>query len=348
MKRPQFFSTYEWWYHLAMMPVLFPVGNWLMIGPRYLDDARTFAVGTGLIFILYWFSVVTLTLVIRRIITRYPCLGQTRLRLLSMLLAVGALTAVLAVFDVWVYSLVPMTGVQFDLDTIRPIWWLGALFDVLLCTALGLFYSFEQWRLNQTETERLQQAALQHKLDALKGQVNPHFLFNSLSSVSALIGEDPRQAEQFVDHLARVYRYMLQAGSQPVVPLSAELDFIRTYAELLHTRYGRNLRIIVPECPSKTDSQLPALSLQTLIDNAIRHNAMLPGSPLVVRVEVGADGGVRVVNNRQHRARTVAMDRDGLSTLIAKYQMLSREGVTVEETDNRFSVTLPLLTPVAV
>lgn len=341
-----------------MMPVLFPLGNYFFIGPRYFQEAGTFVAGTLVVFGLYWLSIVALTLAVRRIITQLPAMPQTWQRLLTMLVVVGSLTAGLAIFDVWVYSLVPATGVQFSWQAVQPVWVLGGVFDILLCTALGMFYAAEQWKQNHTETERLQQQALQQQLDALKGQVNPHFLFNSLSSISALIGEDNQQAERFVDHLSNVYRYLLQASHRDLVPLTDELQFARNYAELLQVRYGNRLRVHLPAVPTNpaasrdgsqngaglaVSGQLPPLSLQTLIDNAIKHNAMLPGSPLLITIELTPFGQLQVINNRQRRTRLIDTQQNGLANLIAKYHLLSERPVLVEATASSFAVTLPLL-----
>ncbi|CCH03115.1 Sensor protein lytS [Fibrella aestuarina BUZ 2] len=325
-----------------MMPVLFPLGNYFFIGPRYFQQLDTFVAGTLVVFGLYWCSIITLTVVVRRVIARFPDVRQTHARLWVMLLAVAVCTVVLAIVDVWVYSLVPATGVRFTWQTVQAIWVLGGVFDVLLCTILGLFYTFEQWKQNATEAERLQQAVLQQQFDALKGQVNPHFLFNSLSSISALIGEDNALAERVVDDLAKVYRYMLQAGNRPLVPLGEELAFVGTYAQLLRVRYGAAIRIDLPADPAPA-ACVPPLCLQTLVDNALEHNSMSASRPLVIQVEPVAGPSVRVSNTRQRKSRVIVTTQHSLVNLTAKYRHLTDRPVQIEECTNTFSVTLPLL-----
>jgi hypothetical protein len=346
--RPRFFTPYEWAYHLAMMPVLFPLGNYYFIGPRYFTDARAFVAGTAVVFGLYWLSILVLTAAVRRVIARYPEVGQGLPRTGSMLLVVGVLTAALAVFDVWVYSQVPATGVAFRWEAVRPIWVLGAAFDVALCLALSLFYALARWKRDEAESEQLQRAALQRQFDTLKGQVNPHFLFNSLSSLSALIGENPAEAERFVDELSKVYRYLLQAGSLQRISLQAELEFLTHYAYLLSVRYGASLRLTQDVPVSLHTGHLIPLSLQLLVDNALRHNAMSAGRPLCIDVTavLGPAGWeVRVRNTRQHRTRRLDTDQPGLPVLLAKYRLLTPEPVRIEETDAHFTVSMPLLSP---
>jgi sensor histidine kinase YesM len=341
--KPRFFSKYEWWYHLAMMPVLFAVGNYYFIGKIYFQDIDIFLKATVLVFFLYWFSVVTLTWVVRGIINRYPNVDQTRRRLAVMLLAVGSLTVLLATFDVWAYSITPGLGVSFTWQAIWPIIVLGAFFDVFLCAMLGLFYSLEQWKKNQAENEKLERIALETQFNALRGQVNPHFLFNSLNTLSSLIGEDQEQAEHFVEDLAKVYRYTLQAAKSDLVTLQAELQFAETYVRLLHVRYGESLVILLPPATT-TDLSLPPLALQILIDNAIKYNVMSPARPLVIDIVINSQRRLIVSNNFQPKVRAVATNHAGLRELNAKYALISRREVEVQQQEGHFVVSLPLLT----
>ena len=344
LSRPRFFSRYEWWYHVLMMPVL--------IGARYFSDPVVFAVGTLIIFGLYWFSVVVLTLVVRWTIVRFPDVRQALLRTLIMLVSVGSLTVGLAIFDVWVYSLVPLTGSQFTWVAVRPIWVLGLTFDIFLCIALNMFYTYAQWKQNQTENEHLKRMSLQHQFDALKGQINPHFLFNSLNSLSSLISEDPVRAERFVDNLAKVYRYMLQSGranqgSNELVTLQTELDFISVYTDLLLTRYGNSLRIEQQIPPTYRGYSLPPLSVQTLIDNAVQHNIMKANKPLVVLIKTTEDGWLRVENNLQRKTLRVETQQSGLATLAARYKLFGDKTIYIQETKTYFRVSIPLVpTPI--
>ncbi len=338
-----------------MMPILFPIGNYYFIGPRYFTDPLLFGIGTGLVFGLYWLSIVTLTLTVRRVINRFPASHQTLIRMLVMLAAVGILTVGLAAFDVWVYSLVSATGVRFSWAAVRPIWALGLLFDVFLCMALGLVYMYTQWSKDLREDEQMQREQIQRQYDTLKGQLNPHFLFNSLNSLSILISEEPKLAEEFVDKLALVYRYMLQPGRRvdpsaisgpgEVVTLQAELEFMNSYADLLQIRYGQRLKIKRPEVNNKLflTYTLPPLSLQTLIDNAIRHNGMSAGKPLIITIDITDDGWLVVSNNRHKKTIHLVTGNTGLGGLTAQYRFLSEKGIMVDATETNFQVAIPLL-----
>ncbi|KAA0994191.1 histidine kinase [Dyadobacter sp. UC 10] len=325
-----------------MMPVLFAVGNYYFIGPSYFIDTNTFFIATIIVFLLYWLSIITLTVAVRWIIRRYPQFDQTVRRLTMMLLIVGSITMLLAVLDVWIYSITPGLHVAFTWENIWPIMALGAFFDVFLVAMLGLFYSLDQWKKNQAESEKLERLALQHQFDALKGQVNPHFLFNSLNTLSSLIGEDQEKAENFVEDLAKIYRYSLQAAKVELVTLHAEIGFMKTYRSLLDVRYGQSLSILLPdELPA--DLHIPPLSLQILIDNAIRHNSMSVTKPLIVEISV-LRHRISVRNNVQAKIRPMGTSLAGFAELKAKYAPVSDRQISMEQSENHFTVSLPLLT----
>lgn len=326
-----------------MMPFLLAAGNYYFIGEQYFFDKEIFLIATGLVFILYWFSIVTLTILIRWIIARYPEREKTTRRLVVMLVSVALLTVVLAVFDVWIYSLVAILKVVFAWENIWPILILGFLFDVLLCAALGLFYTFDRWKQNQADSEKLAQRSLQIQFNELKGRINPHFLFNSLNSLSALIEEDQPAAETFVDGLSVVYRYVLQASRIDIVSIAEELSFLRTYAKLLEVRYGNGLLITIPEKLPPVESFLPPLTLQILLDNAVRHNQTAEAKPLVFSVGIGHNGTIVVQNNMQPKIRLTDEKTSSLKTLKAKYRELSENEFGVAVTDQVFSVTLPYI-----
>lgn len=337
-----FFTRWELWYHLLMMPILFPIGNYYFVGPRYFSEWSVFLLGTGVIFWLYWFSVITLTVAVRWVIRQFPDVQRATHRTLVMLAVVGLLTVALAVLDVLTYSLFPTLGVPFSWQSIRPILILGLIFDLCFCVALNVFYTYNQWHSDQTENEQLRQATLQHQLDTLKMKINPHFLFNSLTSLSSLIGEDQERAEKFVDQLSKVYRYLLQANTRDLISLQNELDFVSNYTDLLLTRYGASLRIELTSDSAFLDRFLPPLSIQTLIDNSIKHNSMSPARPLSILIQTTQEGHLLVRNSLQRKTVKMDLSQARLGSLMEKYRRLNHE-VQVIETETHFEVSLPLL-----
>ena len=338
-----YFSRQELWYHSLMMPILFPLGNYFFIGPRYFSDSQIFIKGTLLVFVLYWLSIATLTIAIRLVIFRFPTMQQTVIRTTVMLVVVGLLTVGLAVLDVYSFHLFPLFQTPFDWPTIRSILILGLIFDVCLCTVLNVFYTYSKWQENQTESEQLKRLAVQTQLDTLKSQVNPHFLFNCLNSLSSLISEDPFLAERFVDEMSKVYRYMLQANHRDMSTLEAEIRFVDSYAFLLQTRYGKGISIRIQVDGSLTGRYLPPLSLQTLVENALKHNSVSVEKPLQIDIRTTTDGTLTVQNTIQKRVVRVQTSQVGLSNLTTKYEMIGIDNVAVYDDGQHFTVRLPLL-----
>jgi two-component system LytT family sensor kinase len=201
----------------------------------------------------------------------------------------------------------------------------------------------QQLEKSEQEREKLRIANLQSQLDVLKQQVNPHFLFNSLNSLSSLISEDPKQAERFVDKLSGVYRYVLRANEEHLTTLDTELQFIDSYYHLLQTRYGTGLSLTIAVEASHRTCQLPPLTLQLLVENAVKHNVVSPRRPLSIRIEVDDENRLVVQNTLQRKATRAFSNGVGLSNIVAKYQMLNLAQPVVEESPDQFTVRLPLL-----
>lgn len=327
--------------HLAMMPVCFALGNYYLLGERYFMHLPTFLMASSLAFVLYWSSVAILTIVIRRT-AGSAAEGQILEQMLKMLWKLAAATVFVIVFDIWIYSLVPGLDVGFSWLKIWPLALVGLLCDAFICAFLGLFYALQQWKNDQADDEKLARQSLEVEFDALRGQVNPHFLFNSLNTLSSLISADPALAEDFVEDLARIYRYMLQGGRTELVPLQSELSFLEVYVRLLKVRYHGALLVELPaRCPA--DLMIPPLMLQILLDNAVQYNVLSPSRPLTVTISLPGDRAVRITNNVQMRHRTLGATGVGLQGLSAKLLTFTPRKLEVEKGSETFSVTIPLL-----
>lgn len=192
---------------------------------------------------------------------------------------------------------------------------------------------------DQVRVERLAAARTQAELDALRSQVDPHFLFNALNTLAGLLETRPQEARRFLDHLARVYRALLDTRGRSLVPLDEELELAGAYGALLHIRFGDAL-VVRLEAPADADAWLiPPGAVQLLIENAVRHNAVDPGAPLVITVGV-ADGALTVAHPRRPRpARPGA--GVGLSNLDARALATIGRGLNVREGED-FVVLVPL------
>lgn len=172
------------------------------------------------------------------------------------------------------------------------------------------------------ENDRLKQEQLQARFEGLKQQLSPHFLFNSLSTLRGLIHEEPVAAEQFVEQMAEVYRYLLQHGGQTAVSLRNELAFLRSYCSLLQMRFGDGLQLGIDLPEAIQDRMLPPLTLQLLVENAVKHNVLTRRQPLRIAIEFKAPGTLLVRNTRQSRLTPEASNGIGLSNLNSRIRLL--------------------------
>ncbi|GAB4012724.1 hypothetical protein GCM10028808_29690 [Spirosoma migulaei] len=240
----------------------------------------------------------------------------------------------------------------------------GILIDIA-CVSLGLSYRQQQRAMQQMRAEQelirereqhlrqqlqsdlaLQQLKQQHteaQMRALKSQVNPHFLFNALNTLSALIDENPRQATDYVDELSSVYRYLLRSADQELTTLGVEMEFIQSYVHLLKTRFGDSIRPQLNIAPNYYDALIPPLTLQLLVENAVKHNRVLSDEPLTIRIRTTEQGYLVVENNMQHRNVRVESNGVGLNNIADKYRLLGYPLPFIKEKEGWFRVTLPLL-----
>lgn len=206
----------------------------------------------------------------------------------------------------------------------------------------AVFY-FHRLVQSEREAAALRKENLQTQLDSLKQQVNPHFLFNSLNTLSYLIGDDTERAEEFLDELCKVYRYLLRSNEQELIDLRTELRFIRSYYHLLKTRYGESLQLVVDIDPMYETYWLPSLTIQLLLENAVKHNIVDKAKPLLVTVSTGPDGLLTVQNNLQRKLQPLPSTQVGLRNIMTKFQLLNHGEVIISETAYQFTVSFPLI-----
>ena len=197
---------------------------------------------------------------------------------------------------------------------------------------------------DQIEYERKIMAAEKEKalyqLYALKTQVNPHFLFNSLNVLASLTYESPELANKFVKKLSAVYRYILTTSQNPTVNLSEEMRFVSTYLYLEKMRHGNSLLVEIKEMPNMGTRQIIPVSVQVLVENALKHNIATPDKPLTILIEEGMNG-VTVSNNIQRR-NNVNNTGVGLKNLRKQYE-LHHQQIIISNSNNEFMVFIPYI-----
>ena len=190
------------------------------------------------------------------------------------------------------------------------------------------------------EAERVTAMARLHNLQL---QVSPHFFFNNLSVLYSLISTDPSSARDFVLALAKMYRYILNGMKHELVPVEEELLLVIEYIKLLRIRHGQSMQVILPEeSQIPQDAYVPPASIQHLIENAVKHNAMTATAPLIIRISL--DGGrVTVVNNRSPLAGELPHSCTGLANLREQLKLFGVEDIERNETAKSFSISFPLI-----
>ena len=204
-------------------------------------------------------------------------------------------------------------------------------------------YTYIQWKNSLLEKEQMEQLTLQQEFDTLKSQINPHFLFNCFNTLSSLISEDLKQAEAFLNELSKVYRYLLRNNENGMSTLQTEIKFIESYFRLLHTRYGDALQVHIEIDKRYEQYLLPSLSLQLLVENAVKHNVVSKQSPLVIDIFTAAGNILVVNNNLQLKQLKSASHRVGLENIRSKYNLMNQTGFQVLDGNKNFSVVLPLI-----
>jgi len=257
---------------------------------------------------------------------------KTGVLLLNLFLLAGFIGACALIQGLFFYPILP------------PIGGYGVRFLVcclLVALELRVYLLLEKSRAHEIENEQLRNANLQAELALLKGQLNPHFLFNSLSSLSAVVREDPRKAQRYIHQLSKVFRYTLELANTDLVSLKEELEHLRSYAELLTMRYESGFQLHMPPEDSVGPTMIPPMSLQLLLENALKHNRASTTDPLHVDITVNR-AFIEVRNNLQPLSVPEPGAGIGLSNLNQRFRILLSQDIGISRTSTDFIVKLPL------
>ena len=209
-------------------------------------------------------------------------------------------------------------------------------------------YFFEAWKMNVRKTESLARESVQSQLEVLKNQLDPHFLFNSMNTLAALIDEENNDAQQYLERLSDVYRYVLVSRSKNTVLLEEEIAFLDAYVYLNKIRFRDNLQVEKQLSPDAYRQYVTPLSLQMLIENAIKHNVVSKENPLKIKIHQEGNQYLVVENNIQEKTILRGASREestrvGLQNIINRYSLLTDRQVEVIRNADLFTVKIPLL-----
>ncbi len=273
---------------------------------------------------------------------RFPKLEQTFKRFLWTVFFEIICTALVCIL---LTSLEDVTGYWTDERHFEDYWSIIAqstAFSLIITVAYDGVFIFQNWRQTWMENLQLKRAMIQTQIDGLRERVNPHFLFNSLNALSALIVEDKQQAGRFVDELSSVYRYALQSYDTELVTLDHELAFVESYFFLLETRFGKAIEIKIEVDEGLENKKLPPNTLQILIDNALKHNIVSEKTPLSIFIKNEGSDRLLVINSIKKKKITVTNKGKQLEHLKRKFRLMNLPDVTVEETETFFKVKIPI------
>ena len=205
---------------------------------------------------------------------------------------------------------------------------------------MRLIYQKQTFEL---ENEKLRIESLQSQFESLKNQVSPHFLFNSLTALKTLIRESPQLAGQYVDHLSQVLRYTLQGNDKQLVTLREEMEFAESYLFLIKMRYDTNLIIQTEIKEEQLSLMLPPLTVQTLLENAVKHNEISRRNPLTIYIYTTEKDILTVTNRIQKKLSPEQGTGIGLANLSKQFQLLGNRELLVSNDNNEFRVQIPLI-----
>ncbi len=201
---------------------------------------------------------------------------------------------------------------------------------------------FNDWRKAIINEEKLKQQAIELQYKVLSNQVNPHFLFNSLNILNSLITINPQKAQNFVSKLSDFYRKLLDFRNEDIIPLQQEVDFVRLYIDLQKERFGENFQVEIKINPS--NYYIIPMTLQLLIENAIKHNQISKTQHLTITIGCTTDNYLKVSNTYAPYSTPIDGKGLGLANLNERYQYFTERPLLIDQTDKLFTVKVPLLT----
>lgn len=262
----------------------------------------------------------------------------------SILSSLGATIGAIVIIRLFIHSILEGKPIREFLASEKPEYYMVALLiTVVMLTIYYTFYYYKSTRDSQVKEQKKIAGSAAASFDALKNQLDPHFLFNSLNVLTSLIEENPKAATKFTTSLSKVYRYVLEQKNKDLVTLQEELEFAQLYMSLLKMRFEDSIEYNTPQQLENPEAKVVPLSLQLLLENAVKHNMVTPSKRLIITI-YEQDGALVVKNNIQPKQVVKKSSGVGLQNIKQRYQLLTDRPVLISELNNEFVVALPLLT----
>ena len=271
--------------------------------------------------------------------------GDTLKRIIVGIIGCTVITLV-CLFVLRVFISVGIYGTDFNTFMAKESWQgysFGLWITLSIVSVFHVIYFYNRYQKNKIKEQKVIAGAASAKFDALKNQLDPHFLFNSLNVLTSLIEENPDNAQRFTTSLSKVYRYVLEQKNKELVTVDEELDFAKTYMSLLKMRFEDSIIFEIPDKASNPESKVVPLSLQLLLENAVKHNMVTTSKPL--HIKIYEDGNHLVVmNNLQPKQIVKKSSGVGLENIKQRYKLLTERKVYINQREKDFAVAIPMLT----
>ncbi len=340
---PQYTKKDRWIFLSVCVPhVIFL--NILLFGKRYFTDITVFVAATMFTFIIMASSWHLHTWVAVTLRNRFSKDSDLVKRMAIAVVLFILMTGIIVTMIFYGYNYFHFLNYEFDEKVYDWALATGMLLNIFTTVIYESVYSFEKWKTTLTENEQLKKEHMHSRLLGLRSQVSPHFLFNSLNSLSSLINDDPARAEIFLDEMSKVYRYLLRHNEEQIVELGTELTFVRSYYHLLKARYGKGVELVIEVDEKYYKNLLPPLTLQILLDNALKVNLISKEKPLSIYIYVKESGWLEIKNNIQKRiAESAIPDDSGIANISTRFRLQSHQSINITENDNFRKIKVPLM-----
>jgi two-component system, LytTR family, sensor kinase len=327
---------------VATMLPMTVLTNFFLFGSRYFKEANVFAWATLVTFFLLCAAYFVYGLIAVSLRNRFPHDHEVFKRLTIAITIFVLITGVYLSIVCRGYDLFHFMDYKYNEDNFSKCFIAFVTMNIFLTFLNEGVSRYENYRTTITETEQLKKEYMQSQLLGLKSQMNPHFLFNGLNILSCLIQEDAEKAEEFLDHMSKVYRYLLRNNEEQLVDLQTEISFIKSYYFLLKERYADGLQLSIDVDRVFLKGQLPPLTLQMIFENVLANNTISKNCPL--HIEIKAFGDELIIKNSvQPKLNCVDCCESGLENIANKYKLLCQKQVVTEEALSERMIRLPLI-----
>ena len=278
----------------------------------------------------------------------YSWKNNITLRLFWGILGKYVITLIIFLITLFVY----LQLAEFD-GGIRVFWktYYDPVIKVLLLTFIVVFihgianftlYSYNEYAVGQIESLRLERKQFELQFEALKSQISPHYLFNCFNTISSLVYQNPDAAETFIRRLVQTYQYILDTKDRQLVKIEEEIEFVRAYNYLLKVRFENALNVKIDLPKDKLQMKLPPMTLQMLVENAVKHNVVSDDMPLEVKIASDGTNSIIVSNNKNKKNINGKSHAIGLENIRKRYEYFTSTPIEIVNND-KFKVTLPFL-----